>query len=192
MKKLVLADILGPERYAPVRDEMRRRIIETKQKRRVSVGPRVSLVFENRETMRFQIEEMCRAEGLNEPDKIQPEIDTYNAILPDDGSLAATLFVEVMSDAALRNVLETMVGLQNHVWLVIGGHKTRAAFEEGQFTNDKLAAVQYLSFPLDAASRAALATPGTDVRVMIDHENYAHEAKLPEVSRAELARDLEP
>lgn len=192
MKKLVLADILGPAKFAAVRDELRRDQIARKKNRRVSVGPRVSLVFENRETMRFQVEEMCRAESITEPAKIQEELDVYNAVLPDDGELAATLFIEVSSDAALRNTLETMVGLQEHVWLLIGDTRTRAAFDEAQFTTDKLAAVQYLKFPLSEEAQSLLAQPGADVRLAIDHPAYGHEAKLSETARAELARDLAP
>jgi hypothetical protein len=190
VKKLVLADIVGPAEYAKVRDEMRQRVIARKENRRVAIGPQVSLVFENRDTMRFQVEEMCRAEGITEPAKIQHEIDTYNAILPDDGELGATLFIEVQSDAALRNTLEKLVGLQSHVWLVIGETRVRAAFDEAQFTTDKLAAVQYLKFPLPPDAQKALAKPGTEVRAAIDHVAYQHETKLSEATRAELAGDL--
>jgi uncharacterized protein DUF3501 len=190
MRKLALDDILGPARYAAVRDEMRRRIIELKRPRRVSIGPQITLIFENLDTMRFQVEEMCRAEGISEPAKIQHEIDTYNGVLPGEGQLGATLFIEVQSDAALRRMLEQLVGLQEHVWLVVDGHRARATFDAEQFTADKLAAVQYLKFPLDEASRAALARPGADVRLAIDHPNYQHEARLSEATRASLAGDL--
>jgi len=191
MKKLVLDDILGPAKYEPVRDELRRAIIAQKQHRRVAVGPQVSLVFENRDTMRFQIEEMCRAEGITDPAKIQHEVDTYNAVLPDDGALGATLFIEVQSDAALRRTLDALVGLQHHVWVLVGPERARATFDEGQFTHDKLAAVQYLKFPLSEAARALIAQPGADLRVAIDHPAYLHEARLSEATRAELASDLE-
>lgn len=191
MDKLVLDDILGPAKFEAVRDEMRRAQIARKKIRRVSVGPQVSLVFENRETMRFQVEEMCRAESITDPAKIQEELDVYNAVLPERGGLAATLFIEVSSDAALRNTLESLVGLQEHVWVVIGPTRARAAFDDAQFTTDKLAAVQYLQFPLGEEARALLAQPGTEVRVAIDHPSYAHEAKLSEASRAELLRDVE-
>jgi hypothetical protein len=190
MRKLERKDILGPERYAPVRDELRQRVIELKRDRRVSVGPQVTLVFENRDTMRFQVEEMCRAESITDGDKIQFEIDTYNKILPDDGQLGATLFIEVQSEAALRRTLDTLVGLQNHVWLIVDGQRARAAFDPDQFTTDKLAAVQYLKFPLDDDAQAALARSGADVRLAIDHPNYQHEARLSEATRASLARDL--
>jgi hypothetical protein len=191
MKKLTLADIRGPARYAEVRDDVRRRVIELKKRRRVSVGPQVSLVFENRETMASQVEEMCRAEQLGEPGQIQAELDVYNQVLPDDGQLAATLFVEMASEAAMVRTLERLVGLQEHVWMVIGGHRIKAAFDPDQFRADKLAAVQYLKFPLGPEEQAALRAPGTAVAVAIDHPAYRHEAHLDEAGRAELATDLD-
>src|SRR5262249_53330491 len=148
MQKLTRQDILEPRRYAEVRDERRREIIERKRRRRVHVGQQVTLVFENRDTMIFQIEEMCRAEGLDSDEKIQEEVDVYNRVLPDDGQLAATLFVEVATEAAVARTLERLVGLQDHVWLVVGGHRARATFDPEQFKSDRMAAVQYLKFPL--------------------------------------------
>jgi hypothetical protein len=191
MKKLVRSDILGPQKWAKVRDERRRAVIEIKRRRRVAIGPQVSLVFENRETMRVQIEEMCRAEGLTTGDKIQDELDVYNAILPEDGQLAATLFVEMQSELAMARTLEKLVGLQEHVWLVVGGNRIKATFDPDQFKADKLAAVQYLKFPLTADQQGALRGNGTAVAVAIDHPNYRHSAGLDEAQRAELASDLD-
>jgi hypothetical protein len=190
MRKLTRADIRGPRLYEAIRDDLRKRVIAVKRVRRVSVGPQVTLVFENRTTMIFQVEEMCRAEKISEPDKIQEELDVYNRILPDEGQLAATLLVEITDEAQIQPTLERLVGLQDHVWLVVGGERIRAEFDPEQFAADKLAAVQYLRFPLDAAARAALAAPGTAVAVAIDHPNYRHEATLGEASRASLAEDL--
>lgn len=191
MKKLSRMDILGPRRYAEVRDERRREIIERKKLRRVHVGPQVTLVFENRATMIQQIEEMCHAEGLDQDEKINEELEVYNRVLPDDGQLAATLFVEVLTEAAIARTLERLVGLQDHVWLVIGGGRVRATFDPDQFKNDKLAAVQYLKFPLGPDEQAALRAPGTAVAVAIDHPNYRHQALLDDAMRAELAGDLD-
>ena len=191
MKKLTLKDILGPSAYERVRDERRRRVIELKRRRRVHVGPNVSLVFENRDTMTSQIEEMARAEKLTEPAKIQEELDVYNAVLPDDGQLAATLFVEVSTEAAIAPMLNKLMGLQEHVWFVVGGSRVKATFDPEQFAQDKLAAVQYLKFPLGEAEQAALREPGTGVAVAIDHAAYRHQATLDEESRAELAKDLD-
>jgi Protein of unknown function (DUF3501) len=190
MRKLTRADIRGPKLYTAIRDDLRKRVIAVKRVRRVSVGPLVSVVFENRTTMIFQIEEMCRAESIDEPDKIQGEIDIYNAILPDDGQLAATLLVELTDEAQIAPTLQRLLGLHEHVWLVIGGERVKAEFDPEQFASDKLAAVQYLKFTLSAAAQKALATAGTGVALAIDHPSYRHEARLGEASRESLAADL--
>jgi hypothetical protein len=190
MKKLTRADIRGPQLYAAIRDDLRSRVIAEKRVRRVPVGPEVTLVFENRTTMIFQIEEMCRAEGLGTPEKIQEELDVYNRVLPDDGQLAATLLVEITEEAKIASTLERLVGLQDHVWLVIGGERVRAGFDPDQWKADRLAAVQYLKFPLTEAARARLSEAGTALALVIDHPHYRYEAVMSEASRASLANDL--
>jgi len=190
MRKLTRADIRGPKLYEAIRDDLRKRVIELKRVRRVSVGPQLTIVFENRATMIFQVEEMCRAEQLHEPDKIQDEIDTYNKILPDEGQLGATLLVEITDEAQIASTLDKLVGLQEHVWLVVGGERIKAEFDPEQFEADKLAAVQYLKFTLSPDAQKALATPGTAVALSVDHPSYRHEARLGEASRESLAQDL--
>ena len=191
MRKLTRADIRGPKLYPAIRDDLRKRVIEIKRVRRVSVGPQITVVFENRATMIFQVEEMCRAESLSDPEKIQEEIDTYNKILPDDGQLGATLLIEITDEAQIATTLERLVGLQDHVWLVVGGERIKGEFDPDQFQTDKLAAVQYLKFTLSATAARALATAGTAVALAIDHPSYRHEARLGEPSRESLAQDLQ-
>jgi hypothetical protein len=191
MKKLTRADIRGPRLYGPIREDLRRRVIELKRARRVSVGPEVALVFENRATMIFQIEEMCRAESIEQPDKIQEEIDVYNRVLPDDGQLAATLLIEITDEAQLETTLDRLVGLQEHVWLLVGDDRVQARFDPDQWKSDRLAAVQYLRFALPPRAREALRTPGTRLALVIDHSRYAHQATLGEETRASLASDLD-
>ena len=190
MRKLTRADIRGPKLYEGMRDDLRKRVIELKRVRCVSVGPQVTIVFENRATMILQIEEMCRAEQISEPAKIQDEIDTYNKILPDEGQLGATLLVEITDEAQIASTLDKLVGLQEHVWLVVGGERIKAEFDPEQFEADKLAAVQYLKFTLSPSAQTALATPGTAVALSVDHPSYRHEARLGEASRESLAQDL--
>jgi hypothetical protein len=191
MRKLTRADIRGPKLYEAIRDDLRQRVIAIKRVRRVSVGPEVTLVFENRATMIFQVEEMCRAEQIREPDKIQEEIDVYNRILPDAGQLAATLLIEITDESQIERTLERLVGLQDHVWLIVGGERVRAEFDPEQFATDRLAAVQYLRFTLSAEAQKALRTEGTAVGIAVDHPSYRHEAHLGEGSRASLAEDLD-
>src|SRR5262245_56879599 len=97
MNKLTRRDVYPPPVYEPIRDDMRRKVIEIKRARRVALGPEVSVVFENRATMIFQVCEMLRAEHIREPAMIEEEIAVYNTLLPDAGELSATLFVEITS-----------------------------------------------------------------------------------------------
>src|SRR6266571_5315490 len=113
--KIDRREVLGPTLYGPVRDDFRKRVIELKRTRRVHVGDRVTLVFENRDTLRFQIEEMLRAEGISGDEGIQAEIDVYNQIMPDEDSLAATLFLEIPRDENPKVALPRFVGLDEHL-----------------------------------------------------------------------------
>lgn len=188
LRPITRRDIKGPAIYATIRDDYRRRVIELKRARRVLVGDRVSLVFENRHTLTLQIEEMCRAEGLHRDEQIEAEIEVYNALMPTADSLAATLFIELPADADARVELGKLVGLDEHVTLLVGEHRLPAAFEPGRSTDDKISAVQYLRFPLPEPARAALADPATTIAIAIDHPNYTHRADAPAL-RAALAGD---
>ncbi len=191
MKPILRREILGPKLYGPVRDDFRKAIVERKQHRRIDVGDRVTLVFENRDTLRFQIEEMLRAESISEDAKIQDEIDVYNTMLPTPSELSATLFLNILPDENGKEALHRFIGIDEHVALVIGGTRVRARFEPGRQEADRISAVQYTRYPLDPATRAALRAPGTAVAVEIDHPNYRQRADLSEEMRASLGRDLD-
>jgi hypothetical protein len=111
MKKIILDDILGFTAYEKVRERFRQEIIEKKQKRRISVGDKVSIVFENRETVIFQIQEMLRAERIADLDKIREEIAVYNELIPNPGELSATLFLEIENQSNLREDLLRFLGI---------------------------------------------------------------------------------
>jgi hypothetical protein len=189
MKLITRGDIKGPALYEGMREDFRKRIIEHKRARRISVGDRVTLVFENRLTLLFQIEEMLRAENLTRDEQIREEIEVYNALMPTDDSLSATLFIEVPPDTDSRVELDRLIGLDEHVILHIGTHAIRAAFEPGRGTTERISAVQYTRYPLGPEARQALLTEGTPLRVEIDHPQYRHETIAPEAMRASLAAD---
>lgn len=191
MKLLQRHDIKGPKLYGPIRDDFRKRIIEMKRPRRVSVGDRVTLVFENRHTLMFQIEEMLRAESLTTDEQIQAEIDTYNQIMPTDESLSATLFLEVPPGADAREELDRLIGLDEHVVLHIGKHAVRAAFEPGRGTSERISAVQYTRYPLTGKVKQALLAQGTELALEIDHPEYRYRTQLSEATRASLAGDYQ-
>lgn len=189
VRPITRRDIKGPALYGPIRDDYRKRVIELKRDRRVLLGDRVSLVFENRHTLQVQIEEICRVENLTRDDQIESEIAVYNELMPTPSSLAATLFIELPPDADAYVALKQLVGLDEHVVLHLGAHPIRATFEPGRSTSDRISAVQYLRFPLAPELAAVLATPGTEVAVEIDHPNYRHRVACPEATRASLAAD---
>ena len=189
IRPITRRDIKGPALYGPIRDDYRKRVIEMKRPRRVLLGDVVAIVFENRHTLTMQIEEICRVENLTQDEQIEHEIAINNELMPTADSLAATLFVELPGEADPYVVLKQLVGLDEHVVLHVGAHAIRAAFEPGRSTDDKISAVQYLRFPLDAATKTALQTAGTELALEIDHPNYRHRLALGDATRASLAAD---
>lgn len=191
MKPLTLADIKDIAAYERSRDEFRRQVIALKQKRRVGVGDIITLVFENRDTMLFQIQEMMRAERIVHEDRIQHELDTYNALLPGPMELSATLFIEIDNAQELRRRLPTLLGIEEHLALVIGGESIKAKFEEGRSTDEKLSTVHYIRFELTPKQVAQLKDPSVEAYLEFDHPNYRHRQSLPQEIREELAKDPE-
>jgi hypothetical protein len=189
VRPITRRDIKGPALYGPIRDDYRHRVIAMKRPRRILIGDWVAIVFENRHTLTLQIEEICRVENLTKDEQIESEIGVYNELMPTRDSLAATLFIELPGEADPYVVLKQLVGLDEHVVLHIGPHAIRAAFEPGRSTDEKISAVQYLRFPLDAEARAALMTEGTELAMEIDHPNYRHRVACGETTRASLAGD---
>lgn len=192
MKRVVLDDILGFSAYEKVRQEYRQKIIDLKKTRRVSVGDKISLVFENRDTVIFQIQEMLRAERITDLDKIREEIAVYNEVLPGESELSATLFIEIEDQTHLRDDLLKFLGIDEAVHLKIGAHKIPARFEEGRSKEDKISAVQYVRFPFSPDERKAF-LEGQRSELAVDHANYqAAIALTPEVQTALAADLMEP
>ena len=117
MNKVALEDIVGNAAYERVREKSRQRIIELKRRRRVSVGDNLTLVFENRDTVIFQIQEMMRAEKIADLDKIREEIEVYNELIPSQRELSATLFLEIEDQTHLREDLLKFLGIDESVYL---------------------------------------------------------------------------
>jgi Protein of unknown function (DUF3501) len=192
-RPIQLADVVNFFEYEKVRDERRRRVIELKRKRRVEVGPYLSFVFENRETLLFQIQEMCRAERIVDDGKVQDEIDVYSALLPRPGELSATLFIEISDKDQIKPVLDRFMGIDTgrHVWLEIGANlQVAGLFEAGHSDEEKgkLAAVHFVRFALPPAAIRAFATAAVDL--VADHPAARARARLSEETKAELLADL--
>lgn len=192
-RAIQLADVVNFFEYEKVRDERRRRVIELKRKRRVEVGPYLSFVFENRETLLFQIQEMCRAERIVEDARVQDEIDVYSALLPRPGELSATLFIEIADKEQIKPVLDRFMGIDTgrHVRLELaGGLRVEGVFEAGHSDEEKgkLAAVHFVRFAFSPEARRAFTTGPADL--VTDHPAARARTRLSEETRAELLADL--
>ena len=195
-QKLTLDDIADLRAYERERDTYRAQIIDLKKRRRISVGPIVTLVFENRDTIRFQIQEMARAEKMLSDDAIQTELDTYNPLIPDAGELSATLFIELTSKDQLMEWLPKLVGIERSIEFVIGegegSEVVRCEVDEAhaeQLTReDVTASVHYVRFRFSASQVERFASE--PVVLAVNHPAYVEGAHLSDESRCALLEDL--
>jgi hypothetical protein len=192
VKAIARADVLNLYEYEKVRDERRAAVIALKTRRRVAVGRYLSFVFENHETVWFQVQEMIRAERIVDEAKIGNEIEVYNTLLPAPGELAATMFIEIADSAAIRPVLDALLGIdtRDYVRLQIGPHRVVGRFETGHSDEElgKLSAVHFVRFAIPAEVRRAFAE--AEVAIVIDHPNERARAVLSAETKASLAEDL--
>jgi len=199
IRPLTLDDISDLRAYERERDEFRRAVIAEKKLRRVSVGPVVTLTFESRTTVRFQVQEMARAERLTTDAQVQQELDVYNRLLPARGELSATLFLELTSEEQLRTWLPRLVGIEHSAALLLGegtGARSVRSVPEvdhlSQLTRDDVtSAVHYVRFPF--ASPEVETFVSGPVTLVVDHPGYPEGLPgvlLPEATREALAADL--
>ena len=194
VRKLTVADIADARAYERERTALRAQVIELKRCRRVAIGTLVSVMFESRETMRYQIQEMARVERIFTDEGIQQELDAYNPLIPESGQLCATLFIELTSDEQMREWLPRLVGIESSLLFRLpGGETVRGvvtADHAAQLTRDHVtAAVHYLTFRFNPAQVAAFAD---SVLLEIDHPAYRESVVLSRETIDELSDDLRP
>jgi hypothetical protein len=192
---LALGEIVGIDAYETLRDAYRARVVVAKRARRLAVGDRVMLLFENRETVRFQVQEMLRVERIRAPERVQHELDVYNELVPRDGELSATLMIEITEPGAIRAELDRLLGIDACVALVLGDGATAlrvpARFDSSQLEDDRISAVHYLRFALPADAVAKLRDRAVPAQIAIDHANYRVATELPPALRDSLVADLD-
>ncbi len=195
-RALTVDDIADLRAYEREREDFRRHVIALKKRRRVHVGPFVTLVFECRDTIRFQIQEMARVEKIFTDEGIEAELAAYNPLIPEPGALSATLFIELTSDEDLRDWLSKLVGIERAVVLRLGSGSTAIEVRcevdpdhERQLTRDEFtASVHYIRFSLSDSEIERFR--GGPVVLVIEHPNYRHEVVLSDETRAELLADV--
>jgi len=194
VRPVTRADIPSLESYIERRPEIRKAMIALRNRRRVALGELVSLSFENRDTVTYQICEMMRIERITDPVKLGDEIVTYNDLIPKAGQLSATLFIEVPDQNLVREVLNRLVGVDEHLTLYVDGIAVHGESEPGRSTEEKTASVHYVKFTLPESAqerlRAAALDSSVQVELVSDHPRYRRQAVLTQEQLRELAQDL--
>ena len=192
MKLLTSQDLLLAAAYEQQREPFRSQIIALKQRRRISVGPLITLVFENRETLRFQTQEMIRVEQILAPHKVQEELDVYNALMPGSGELSATLMIEITEQDRMKEWLDVFMGLDHGEKIATraGSEQVFGQFEGGHSHETKISAVHFVRFRPTASMTAAFADLRQSVMLTVHHHAYHAEAPVPGSMREEWLKDL--
>lgn len=193
MDKLTTADLLSLEQYHKERNRMRAEVLAHKRNRQVALGAHLTLYFEDRLTMHYQIQEMLRAERIFESEAIAEELESYNPLIPDGTNLKATMMLEYDDAAERRVALAQLKGIEDAVYAEVGTHGRVLAYADEDIERSdesKTSAVHFLRFELDAAMRASLKA-GAALRFGVEHEHYRHELEVSAAVRASLAADID-
>ena len=194
MSKLTPEDLDSIETYRQKRPAVRAAIMEHKINRRIALGPNVTLHFEDRMTMRYQVQEMLRAENITDTAEIHEELETYNALIPDGSNWKATLMIEFEDEAERQVALRRLVGIENKIWIQAGDHARvfPIADEDLERTSDdgKTSAVHFLRFELNDEMIRSL-QQGAVIRMGCDHAEYPQEIRLEAQQQQSLLRDLD-
>lgn len=193
MRKLTRQDLYSLETYHEARPTMRREVMAHKANRQVFIGAHVSLNFEDRVTVQYQIQEMLRVERIFAAAAIEEELDAYNPLIPDGDNLKATLMIEYPDVEERRVALAQLKGIEDRVWLEIDGERVYAIADEDLERENaaKTSAVHFLRFQLSPAMIAA-GKRGAALAFGIEHENYRAEIRtLPPATQAALVADLD-
>jgi hypothetical protein len=194
MSKLTRKDLYSLEEYSKLRPEYRAKVMEHKKSRQLQLGDHVTLYFEDRLTMQYQIQEMLRAERIFESEGIQDELDAYNPLIPDGSNWKATMMVEYTDVEERKQALTRLIGIENKIYMQVEGHdKVYPIADEDleRETEEKTSAVHFLRFELSPEMVKALKS-GASLNAGVEHENYSVVVSpVRQDIRDSLADDLE-
>ncbi len=176
---ITIRDVIPFVEYEKIRMERIREISKYKERRRFELGKRLTLLFENRITVLHQIQEMVYLDRLIDEKEIQRVIDVYSTMLPCNGKIKATLFINAWNEDDLRQVFKELPKIYNAVYLKVGDKLINGMPEAGREQGEEFSTVQYLTFDLQGEK-------STDMEIIVDHPNYKYRVKVPQ----DLAKEL--
>jgi len=192
-RKLVIQDLFSLEDYSKIRKQFRCEILAHKSSRSVAIGNHVRLLFEDRRTIQYQIQEMLRVEKIFEEQGIQDELDTYNPLIPDGNNWKATMLIEFPEQEQRQKALALMVGIEDLVWAKIGDAAKLFAIADEDLdrsTSEKTSSVHFLRFELlsDQAKNLDASIP---IVFGIDHKNYQYQTNICTTTKESIIKDLD-
>lgn len=191
MKKIELKDIIPYNDYLKIRGEFQQKIIKLKKNRRLQVGENITFVFENRETVLYQIQEMIRLEKMLDEKLIQQEIDVFNKLIPDENELCATIFIEIFERQFIKPILNSLAGIQdNKIFLKFADEAITPVFFDESLPDGRISSVIYAKFKFNQSQVEKFLNLNNIARIEINHPNYKAEALIPENVRLSLMEDL--
>ena len=192
MKAVQRNQVLSYDQYEKLRPLLRPLFIAEKERRRLAVGEHVTLLFENAQTVWYQVQEMLRSERIESEEDIAHELDTYNELLPGPNEVAATLLIEFPDPAQRDENLRKLTGLEDQISLVIGDRRHQARVDMRQIASERVSSVQFVRFGLgeiDAETFAQGAAQGR-IAVEITHPAMIVRGLISGPLAGALAQDL--
>lgn len=190
MKPVTRGELLGLEEYERVRDPFRERVRAAKRARYVPIGPNMTALFENRDTVLLQIQEMLRTERITQEKAILHELETYNELVPGEHELSACVFVEYTDAAERERMLERLVGLASSFYLDVAGERARLIPDARDTDPTRTMAVHYVKFVLSEAAERALIEGRGPVVLGVEHPAYRAASPLSAPTLGSLRDDL--
>jgi hypothetical protein len=190
MKPISREELLDLVAYERIRDAFLRSALERKKPRYVKLGPNMTAFFENRDSVLLQIQEMLRTERISQEKAILHELETYNALVPSEHELSATLFVEYQDRDERERMLAALAGLEDKFRLRVGSELLAAMPDERGSDPGRTMAVHYLKFPLTGSALAALKSGSASMALEVEHPAYSASTPLSEVTLQSLRDDF--
>ena len=186
-------DLMSLENYSAARSQIRADVMAHKKDRNLAIGPNVTLYFEDTVTIKYQIQEMLRAEKIFEKEGIEEELDAYNPLIPTGSNWKGTMMIEFVDAEERIKALEQLIGIDRQTWVKVGDLEKVFAISNEDLereTETKTSAVHFMRFEL-TDEMVSLAKSGAEISVGIDHKNYTHAVSpVPENYRKALVNDL--
>ena len=193
MDKLQRSDLYSLENYAAIRNEFRSKVMQHKKHRSIQLGENLRLLFEDRLTIQYQIQEMLRIEKIFEADGIEEELQAYNPLIPDGQNLKAVMMIEFSDVNERKGALEKLIGIDRNVWLKVDGFEKVSPISNEDLdreTEEKTSSVHFMRFEFTPEMITAMKN-GASVSAGVEHPEYQHELVINESVRQSLVEDFD-